>query len=125
MTYVLPAGPSMSPMDALAFSPDFFKRKFPKYIKQMCDLSEKTTVLELILADGITLDVVYFEEIDPKYLLVVAFTDSRNCEETFHTYVRYETILRINIINMDSIDRPVGFNPSHEPTHSDSETQEA
>ena len=101
------------PQNSRTFGPDFFKRKFHDYIREHCMVGENKKVLEIALVSGALLDVSHIIEIADEYMLISAFLDTRSCEDTYHTYLRYDTIFRINILDRPSSSKPVGFDPEY------------
>jgi hypothetical protein len=116
------------------FGPDFFKRKFHTFIHDSCSTGETTTVLEIVLVSGQTLDVSHIEDFDQEYMLVCCFVDERTCESVYHSYIRYDSIFRVNVYESSPEERPLGFNFSaysaaanrvSEPPASDQAVEEA
>ncbi len=92
------------------FGPDFFKRKFHQFIREACNATDAKTVLELVLVSGQVLDISHFEEFDNDYMLACVFVDDRNCEDIYHTYIRYDAIFRVNVFDAKKDSRQLGFN---------------
>lgn len=121
--YIPLIGRTPSDEDAHPFGPDFFRRKFPDYLSESCFIGEEvTTVFELVLSTGAVIDVSRILEIDDDYILLAAFLDSRTCEDEFVTYIRYDTILQINLREERGETR-LGFNTSHHPKVTASRTR--
>lgn len=97
-----------------AFGPSFFRTHFFDRMKQVCSVDNTTPVLELVLTTGQVVDVSHIVQVKPEYMLVSAFVDVRDCKFTYETYIRYQTIYRINISTPGSESRSIGFTP-HEP----------
>ncbi|MBE7490292.1 MAG: hypothetical protein HS108_00805 [Planctomycetes bacterium] len=98
-----------------AFGPRFFRTHFVDYMRQVCAVDGQTPVLELVLASGQVLDVSHILELKPDYMLVSVFRDERTCEDTYNTYLRYQTIFRINVLTRPHEDRPIGFSMQNMP----------
>ena len=98
-----------------AFGPVFFRTQFMDRIKKAYDPEAETPIIELMLSNGQVLDVSCIVELKPNYVLVEAFIDERDPENTFRTFIRYQTIYRINVQRSPKNDRPIGFNIRHEP----------
>jgi hypothetical protein len=96
------------------FGPAFFRKQFFERMKQVCEVDDHTPVLELVLTTGQVIDVSHIVEVKPEYILVNAFVDIRDCKFTYDTYIRYQTIYRINVHTRGTEQRPIGFTP-HEP----------
>lgn len=92
------------------FGPDFFKRKFHAFLQQTCEVGETTTVLELVLVSGQALDINKIIDFDQDYMLVCCFDDEHSEESLYHSYVRYDTIFRVNVYESSREERPLGFN---------------
>ncbi len=105
-----PAGSSEDP-----FGPRFFKTRFYQWIKEACSIDNKTPVLEIMLTSGQVLDVSHIEDLRDEYMLACVFSDIRDCSQTYHTYLRYQTIFRINVLTQPRDERPLGFNTRHQP----------
>lgn len=108
-----PGGGASGPEDA--FGPRFFKTRFYTWIREACTISNTVPVLELLLTSGQVLDVSHIAELKEDYMLVCAFLDTRDCNDTYHVYVRYQTIFCINILNKARNERSMGFNMDKEP----------
>jgi hypothetical protein len=98
-----------------AFGPRFFRTQFYEYMKQACSIDGQTPVLELMLTSGQILDVSHILELKPDHMLVCVFRDTRTCEDTYNTYLRYLTIFRINVLSRPHEERPIGFNMRNAP----------
>jgi hypothetical protein len=98
-----------------AFGPVFFRSQFMDRIKACYDPEAETPIIELMLTNGQVLDVACVIELKPEYVLVEAFIDERDPERTFRTFIRYQTIYRINVQSKPKDDREIGFNIRHEP----------
>jgi hypothetical protein len=99
-----------------AFGPRFFRTHFYEYMKQACSIDGQTPVLELMLTSGQILDVSHILELKPDHMLVCVFRDTRTCEDTYNTYLRYITVFRINVLSRPHEERPIGFNMRNETT---------
>lgn len=96
------------------FGAGFFRTHFFDRMRKVCEIDDTTPILEVQLTTGQVIDVSHIEELKPDYMLVSAFLDSRDCERTFQTYIRYVTIYRINMSTRPVEERAIGFTP-HEP----------
>lgn len=110
-----PINPTGSGEPEDAFGPRFFKAHFFEWMREACAIDGKTPVLEVMLTSGQVLDISHIVELKDRYMLVCAFLDTRDCSKTFHTYIRYVTIYRINVLNEPHEERPIGFNVQREP----------
>lgn len=110
-----PINPTARPDNEDAFGPRFFRTHFYEYMKQACSIDGQTPVLELLLTSGQVLDVSHILELKPDYMLVAVFRDTRTCEDTYNTYLRYLTIFRINVLSRPHEERPIGFNMRNAP----------
>lgn len=104
-----PINPAAKPDNEDAFGPRFFRTHFYDYMRQVCQISGQTPVLELLLTSGQVLDVSHIVELTPDYMLVAVFRDTRTCEDVYNTYIRYLTIFRINVLSQPHEERPIGF----------------
>ncbi|MBK9974169.1 MAG: hypothetical protein IPP14_05290 [Planctomycetes bacterium] len=104
-----------------AFGSRFFRTHFTDYMRQVCSIDGQTPILELLLTSGQVLDVSHVMELKPEYGLFCVFRDERNCEDTYNTYVRYQTIFRINVLSKPHEERPIGFNMQNAPATLDTD----
>ena len=91
-----PINPAGSSIEEDAFGPRFFRTHFFDRMRQACELDDTTPILEVMLTSGQVLDISAIVELKQDYMLVSAFVDTRDCENTYQAYVRYQTIYRIN-----------------------------
>ncbi|MDC1142586.1 hypothetical protein OAU50_05810 [Planctomycetota bacterium] len=98
-----------------AFGPVFFRSQFMDRIKKAYNPEAETPIIELMLTNGQVLDVSCIVELKPDYVLLEAFIDDHDPERTFRTFIRYQTIFRINVLRQPKNDRPIGFQVGHEP----------
>jgi len=113
-----PINPGASIADEDAFGPRFFRTHFYERMREMCTIDDKTPVLEIMLTSGQVLDLARIVELKNEYMLVEVFIDNRDCENTYHAYIRYITIFRLNVLSTPRDERPIGFNtrtPVSEP----------
>lgn len=101
-----------------AFGPRFFKTRFYSWIREACSVGNRTPVLEIMLTSGQVLDVSNIVDLRDDYMLVCVFSDARDCSQTYHTYIRYLTIYRINVLTQSADVRPLGFNVKAVPMES-------
>jgi hypothetical protein len=94
-----------------AFGAQFFRTHFFDRMRQVCQIDEMTPVLEILLTSGQVIDVSHIIELSQDYMVVSAFVDTRDCSNTYHAYVRYVTIYRINVLSQPTGERPIGFTP--------------
>lgn len=104
-----PINPAAAQDNEDAFGPRFFRTHFFDHMRQACSVDGHTPVLELLLTSGQVLDVSHILELKPECMLVSVFRDERTCEDTFNTYIRYQTIYRINVLSKPNDERPIGF----------------
>ena len=109
--------PTGSGMPEDAFGPRFFKTRFYTWIRESCTISGMVPVLEMMLTSGQVLDVSNIIELKDDYMLVSVFLDEHDCTQTYHSYIRYQTIYSINLLNKPRNERTMGFNTDHEPRH--------
>ncbi|MCA8916320.1 MAG: hypothetical protein KDB90_13000 [Planctomycetes bacterium] len=105
-----PINPAGSSVDEDAFGPRFFRTHFFDRMKQVCAADSQTPVLEIMLTSGQVLDVAHIIELKQDYMLINVFVDTRDCANTYNTYVRFMTIYRINVLTQPVEERPIGFN---------------
>lgn len=104
-----PINPQAGETNEDAFGPRFFRTHFFDHMRQACAIDGQTPVLELLLTSGQVMDVSHILELKPDYMLVSVFRDERTCEDTYNTYLRYQTIYRINVLSKPNDVRPIGF----------------
>ncbi len=103
-----PINPAGNPSED-AFGARFFRTQFYDRMAQVCSIDDTTPVLEVVLTSGQVLDVSHIVELKDDYMLVCAFVDAHDCENTYQAYVRYMTIYRINVLTRPSNERSIGF----------------
>lgn len=108
-----PGGGANGPEDA--FGPRFFKTRFYTWVREACAIDNSVPVLELLLTSGQVLDVSHIVDLKEDHMLVCVFTDVRDCSDTYHTYIRYQTIFSINVLKSAHNERSMGFNMDKEP----------
>lgn len=116
-----PINPAAAQDNEDAFGPRFFRTHFVDYMRQMCSVDGQTPILELLLTSGQVLDVSHILELKPDYMLVNVFRDERTCEDTYNTYLRYQTIFRINVLTKPHEVRPIGFTMQKLPSMLDTD----
>lgn len=104
-----PINPAAAHDNEDAFGPRFFRTHFFDHMRQACAVDGQTPVLELLLTSGQVMDVSHILELKQDYMLVSVFRDERTCDDTYNTYVRYQTIYRINVLSKPNDERPIGF----------------
>jgi hypothetical protein len=115
-----PINPAGGVAEEDTFGPRFFRTQFYEQMREMCNIEDRTQVLEIILTSGQVLDVARIVELKGDHMLLEVFIDSRDCDNTYHSYIRYITIYRINVLNAPREERPIGFsnrapNPEEQP----------
>lgn len=105
-----PINPAGGGVQEDAFGPRFFRTHFFDRMKQVCQINDHTPVLEIMLTSGQVLDIAHIIELKSDYMLVCAFVDNRDCENTYNAYIRYITIYRINVLTRPADERAIGFN---------------
>lgn len=109
-----PINPGMNTDSEDAFGARFFRTHFFDRMRQVCDISKDTPILEILLSSGQVLDISQIVELKSDYMLASVFEDTRDCERTYQAYIRYITIYRINVLTQPLEERSIGFSP-HEP----------
>lgn len=110
-----PINPAGSMTEEDAFGPRFFRTHFFDRMRQVCVIDDQTPVLELVLTSGQVLDLSHIAELKQDYMLASVFVDTRDCQNTYSAYIRYQTIYRINVLTRPSDERPIGFNANQLP----------
>jgi hypothetical protein len=105
-----PINPAGGSVDEDAFGAKFFRTHFYDRMKQVCEVDDSTPVLEIVLTSGQVVDVSHIIELKNDHMLICAFVDNHDCENTYNTYLRYITIYRINVLSRPRAERPIGFN---------------
>lgn len=109
-----PINPAGSAVEEDAFGPRFFRTHFFDRMREACSVDKMTPIIEVMLTSGQVLDLSTIVELKQDHMLVSAFVDTRDCANTYHAYIRYQTIYRINVLMRPDDERAIGFNP-HEP----------
>ena len=66
-------------------------------------------VVELLLTNGQLCDVYHFEAFERDYLVAQLFVDAPECDDLYRSYIRYESVFRVNIRVYQTRTRKVGF----------------
>lgn len=106
-----PINPAGASIEEDAFGPRFFRTHFFDRMRQVCEIDEVTPVLEIMLTSGQVIDVSHIIELTQDYMVIAAFVDTHDCTNTYHAYVRYMTIYRINVLSQPTGERAIGFTP--------------
>jgi hypothetical protein len=95
------------------FDRDFFAAQFNAGVAPRCELfaDGEVPVVELELVNGETCDVFAFEAFHEDHMVAQLFDDPPSCESFYLSFVRYETIFRVNIRYYEPPARPFGFKP--------------
>lgn len=96
------------------FDRDFFAAQFNAGVAPRCELfaDGEVPVVELQLANGETCDVFAFEAFHEDHLVAQLFDDPPSCESFYLSFIRYETVFRVNIRYYAPPARPFGFKPA-------------
>ena len=96
------------------FDRGFFVREFHSDEPPLCDLYERgeIPVVELELTNGETPDVYYFEAFRRDFLVALLFVNPPKCTDFYRSYIRYETIFRVNVRYYEGGSRELGFKPA-------------
>lgn len=96
------------------FDQDFFREKFNAGVAPHCELfaEGEVPVVELQLVNGETCDVYAFEAFHEDHLVAQVFIDPPKCESFYMSFVRYDSIFRVNIRYYEPPLRRLGFKPT-------------
>lgn len=98
----LPAGPP--------FGPEFFATVLAARVHAACDgHPDGVPVVELHLADGMTLDVCHIPAIERQWLAAEVYRDKETCEEMDLMFVPYAFLTRVTVSMWHRNQRPIGF----------------
>jgi len=102
----VPAGSDHGPFDR-----GFFTEQFKEGVAPSCQnyARGEVPVVVLELVNGVTCDVYAFEAFRKNLLVAQVFVDPPDCDDVYLTFVRYETIFRVNVRYYPSPDRRLGF----------------
>ncbi len=114
MSELLLPGRAESEDPATPFDRYFFMSNFDTPEPPACDLytSGEIPVVELELSNGETPDVYYFEAFRKEFLVALLFVDPPKCDQFYRSFIRYETIYRVNIRYHKAPSRTLGFKPT-------------
>ncbi|MBI4242880.1 MAG: hypothetical protein HY606_02215 [Planctomycetes bacterium] len=106
--------PGQQPIYLGPFNQAFFLKEFKEGQVPECELIESGSipVVELQLFNGETCDIYSFEQFRREFIVAQIFVDPPKCEEFYKSYIRYETIFKINIRQYKEQTRPIGFRPA-------------
>lgn len=95
------------------FDRDFFAEKFNTGEAPHCELfaAGEVPVVEIELVNGETCDVFAFEAFEEDHLVAQLFDDPPSCERFYLSFVRYESIFRVNVRYYEPRERSLGFRP--------------
>lgn len=92
------------------FGPAFFATVLADRVRAACDGHPGSVpVVELHLADGLTLDLCHVPAVEAQWLAVVAYRDRETCEEMDLMFVPYGLITRVTVSMWHPNQRPIGF----------------
>ncbi len=92
------------------FGPAFFATVLADRVRAACEgQPEHVPVVELHLADGLTLDLCHIPGIEPQWLAVQAYRDRETCDEMDLVFVPYGLITRVTVSMWHPNQRPIGF----------------
>ena len=79
-------------------------------VRSACDgHPQLVPVVQLHLADGMTLDVCHIPALDPQWLAAQFYRDMETCEEMDLMFVPYGPITRVSVSMWHRSQRPIGF----------------
>ncbi|MGE0713451.1 MAG: hypothetical protein AB7N76_36180 [Planctomycetota bacterium] len=93
------------------FDRDFFAEHFREGVAPGCEIfaDGDVPVVELELVNGETCDVFAFEAFNLDHLVAQLFVDPPQSEALYLSFIRYETIFRINVRYYEPPRRALGF----------------
>jgi len=92
------------------FGPGFFATVLGDRIRAACDSQpEHVPVVELHLADGVTLDLCHIPGVEPQWLAVQVYRDREVCDEMDLVFLPYALITRVTVSMWQPSQRPIGF----------------
>jgi hypothetical protein len=99
------------------FNREFFAAHFRAGVAPSCELFSEgeVPVVELELVNGETCDVFAFEAFKRDHIVAQLFVDPPRCEEFYLSFIRYETIFRVNVRYYAPPQRELGFRLDKEP----------
>ena len=101
-----PQGPSVGP----PFGPTFFATVLVDRVRALCDGHPgEVPVVELQLADGLTLDMCHVPAVQAEWVAVEAYRDRETCEDMDLVFVPYGFITRVTLSMWHPGQRPIGF----------------
>lgn len=95
------------------FNRNFFVEHFNEGVAPSCTLlgTGEVPVVVLELVNGEVCDIYSFEAFKHDYLIAQVFVDAPECDDFYLSFIRYETIFRVNIRTFPAPDRRLGFKP--------------
>ena len=92
------------------FDANFHRSVLPEWIKTQCEgKPEGIPVVELRLADGALLDLCHIVNLADQWMAVAHFRDLGSCDEMDLAFVRFETVVRVDLSMHDPRSRRIGF----------------
>lgn len=96
------------------FGPAFFLTVLADRVREQCDQQpDAIPVIELHLADGVTLDLCHVAGVGPQWMAAVFFRDRETCEEMDTSFVPYGLITRVTVSMWHRSQRRIGFDLEH------------
>lgn len=98
------------------FGPAFFATILADRVRAACEgQPDHVPVVELQLADGLTLDLCHVPGIEPQWLATQAYRDRETCDEMDLVFVPYALIVRVTVSMWHPNERPIGFQLAGSP----------
>src|SRR5574341_1750905 len=98
------------------FDAGFYRTVLPWWIRTQCEGKLRgVPVVELRLADGAVLDVCHLVNLADQWMAISHFRDAETCDDMDMAFIRYETVMRINVSMHDPKSRRIGFDVTKSP----------
>ena len=98
------------------FDANFYRSVLPWWIRTQCEgKPEGIPVVELRLADGAVLDLCHIVNLAEEWMAVSHFRDLGKCDDMDLAFVRYESVMRIDLSIHDPRSRRIGFDVTKVP----------
>ena len=108
---------------ACAFGPSFFLGHLGRFVRDRCpDATENLPLVQIHLADGVTLDVCHIIGVSPRWVMLAVRDSASHRDGMAVELLPYEMIRRVGIASRRAETSSIGFSQAHPPAIIEPET---
>ena len=108
---------------ACAFGPSFFLGHLGRFVRDRCpDAAENLPLVQVHLADGVTLDVRHIIGVSPRWVMLAVRDSASHRDGMAVELLPYEIIRRVGIASRRGESSSIGFSQAHPPAIIEPET---